>query len=43
MAAQKLKMDLADNHILYLHLLQYKNEESPSNQAYTEIDHPIKW
>ena len=43
MAAQKLKMDLTDTHILYLHLLQYKNEESLFNQAYTEIDHPIKW
>ena len=36
-------MDLADTRILCSHLLQYKNEESPFDQAYTEIDHPIKW
>ena len=42
MVAQKLEMDLADAHILCSHLLQYKNEESPFSQPYTELDHPIK-
>jgi len=43
MVAQKLEMDLADARILCSHLLQYKNEESPFSQPYTELDHPIKW
>ena len=43
MVVQKLEMDLADARILCLHLLQYKNEESPFNQPYTKLDDPIKW